>query len=339
MLSACFTHLPTPLAGFQEAPTCISGFVIKLILLRKRQHVSLFCNIRSFKSSLCFASGLSSSHHGDTGCHACTLTRFLSSSHTHIHTHAHTHTHTHTHTHIPLSLCWGTIKTVSNAATYSSAHTLNCVNVWVHIIFQGCHSLRLFSPVFNYWTPWHCRPRMHDIPVPVRMCVCVCVCVCVCFHTAVCACELNQKNKDWGWSSVNYSFMLPFYQLLILLQGCVCVCVCVCVFVHLNILSMRAHVSVCLCVFAQAAQAFNGQSDEKLNSSSSSSFWNLSAIVLATVTDHTTSSVIVNARRVNSVSVFDTRTPTHTCKHTHGHTRMLSGAWVNCMGARKIKNT
>ena len=98
------------------------------------------------------------------------------------HTHTHTHAHTHTHTHIPLSLCWGTIKTVSNAATYSSAHTLNCVNVWVHIIFQGCHSLRLFSPVFNYWTPWHCRPRMHDIPVPVRMCVCVCVCLCVFSH-------------------------------------------------------------------------------------------------------------------------------------------------------------
>lgn len=45
----------------------------------------------------------------------------------------------------PPSLCWGTIKTVSNAATYSTAHTLNCVNVWVHIIFLGCHSLRLFS--------------------------------------------------------------------------------------------------------------------------------------------------------------------------------------------------
>ena len=130
----CFTHPPTTLAGFQEAPTCISGFVIKL-LQRKRQHVSLFCNIWSFKCSLCFASGLSSSHHGDMGCHACTLALFLSSSHTHTHarTHAHTrthtHTHKHTHSHIPLSLCWGTIKTVSNAATYSSAHTLNCVNV------------------------------------------------------------------------------------------------------------------------------------------------------------------------------------------------------------------
>lgn len=60
---------------------------------------------------------------------------------------------------IRLSSCWGTIKTVSNVATHSSARTLNCVNVWVHMIFQGCHSLRLFSPVFNY------GPATHDIPV------------------------------------------------------------------------------------------------------------------------------------------------------------------------------
>lgn len=78
------------------------------------------------------------------------------------------------HTHVHLSLCWGTIKTVYNAATYSSARTLNCVNVWVHVIFQGCHSLRLFSPVFNYWAPWLCRLRMHDIPAIVRECPSVC---------------------------------------------------------------------------------------------------------------------------------------------------------------------
>lgn len=114
--------------------------------------------------------------------------------------------HTHTHAHIPLSLCWGTIKTVSNAATYSSAHTLNCVNVWVHIIFQGCHSLGLFSPVFNYWTPWHCRPRMHDTPVPV--------CVSVCVFTPFCACEPNQQNKledEVAWIILYASFLSVTY--------------------------------------------------------------------------------------------------------------------------------
>lgn len=73
------------------------------------------------------------------------------------------------------------------------------------------------------------------------------------------------------------------------------------------------------------ARAVNGQSDEKLNSSSSNSFWNVSAAVLAPVTDHTTSSAIVNMRRVNCVSVST---------HTLG-----SGAWVNFTGVRKIKST
>ncbi len=68
---------------------------------------------------------------------------------------------------------------------------------------------------------------------------------------------------------MNYFFMLPFYRLLILLRVCVCVCVCASVYSSLHI-----HVSVCvhICVFIQAAQAVNGQSVEKLNSSSSSSF-------------------------------------------------------------------
>lgn len=60
-------------------------------------------------------------------------------------------THAHTHTMHTFCLCGLTIKTVYSAATHSTAHTLNCVNVWVCVIFRGCHSHKWFSPVFNYW--------------------------------------------------------------------------------------------------------------------------------------------------------------------------------------------
>ncbi len=152
----------------------------------------------------------------------------------------------------------------------------------------------------------------------LSLCVrtCVCACACVCLHATVCACEPNQKNKDWGWSSVNYFFMLPFYQLLILLQGweCMCMCVCICIFrparTHTH---THTHECVCahLCVYTSSSAFQQPVSRKKLNSSSSRSFWNRSAMVLATVTDHTTSSVIVNVRRVSSVSV-STHTPTRT---------------------------
>lgn len=131
----------------------------------KQQHIYLISNIK--KTARCSGSGFSSLHHGDMDCHAYTL----SLCHTHMHR-------------FPRLCAGGLLKTVSNAATYSSAHTLNCVNVWVHIIFQGCHSPRLFSPVFNYRTPRHCRPRMHDIPIRARV-------VSVCFPAAVWAHEQN----------------------------------------------------------------------------------------------------------------------------------------------------
>lgn len=87
----------------------------------KQQHIYLISNIK--KTARCSGSGFSSLHHGDMDCHAYTL----SLCHTHMHR-------------FPRLCAGGLLKTVSNAATYSSAHTLNCVNVWVHIIFQGCHS-------------------------------------------------------------------------------------------------------------------------------------------------------------------------------------------------------
>ncbi len=270
----------------------------------KWQHISLFCNILCFKRSHCFASGLSSSHHGDMGCHACTLSV----------------SNTLTHAHIPLSLCWGTIKTLSNAATYSSAHTLNCVNVWVHIIFQGCHSLRLFSPVFNYWTPWHCRPRMHDIPAPV--------CVSVCVFTPLFA-FVNETSKIKIEDEVAWIIFL-----CCLFIGCLFCCECVCVCVHLYIRACT-YMWVCVCIFVCLYK--------QLRLSTASQLKNWTAPPLARfetcLQQFWLQSPITPHHQLLWIwEEWTLLAFRHTHTRTHAHT-LGSGAWVNCTGVRKIKTT
>lgn len=103
-------------------------------------------NIWCWINSIWLSLGFSSSRHGDMGCHACIFYRSL------------THTHQHT------LLCLDAAGLLRQWLMLRHTPVLTQLIVLMfecELIFQDCHSLRSFSPVFNYWA--YLQVKAHNV--------------------------------------------------------------------------------------------------------------------------------------------------------------------------------